>query len=328
MKPQSILSPLWVAGALVLGLMPSSIAGASPLAIQKMAGCFEVTFEFAETFLADSQYAIRSKPYVERGLEWVEVDTTSVAGEIGLQHILVTPQGPLKHWRQEWALNPQSRLQFLGTQNGVSSWKTLPISTAAGSGRADLWLQRVGQVDDSPRYECAAQWVFSGDASTADEVSGPYWECIADSPLPRREFTQRSDYQILRRRNRHALTDWGWVHEQDNTKVALREGKRIRIADEKGINTYRRVDEARCATARLWWAEQKSVWHVIQAQWMHIRSHHPELNLKGALAGKTLWMALFELAEKHQQESRASGILDEKRLSKEAHDLIHLYFVE
>ena len=47
-------------------------------------------------------------------------------------------------------------------------------------------------------------------------------ESEADAPLPRREYTKRNDYNVLKRINRHEIKDFGWVHEQDNLKI-LRE---------------------------------------------------------------------------------------------------------
>jgi hypothetical protein len=67
------------------------------------------------------------------------------------------------------------------------------------------------QVDDSPRYESIGTWVH---------VDGRHeWQSKTDSPLPRREFTKRSDYNVLRRGNRIYLTPQGWMFEQDNKKI-------------------------------------------------------------------------------------------------------------
>jgi hypothetical protein len=118
------------------------------------------------------------------------------------------------------------------------------------------------------------------------------------------------------------------VHEQDNSKIQITESGQKRIADEKGINTYTKVDSSRCEFARKWWSDNKSVWHVIQGMWAHLSSHHPLIQLKGTVAGKTLWMALFELAETYQKEFETTGQLNEKALKKASHDLIHLFLIE
>ncbi len=78
-------------------------------------------------------------------------------------------------------------------------------------------------------YEGSATWVHVDGKS--------YWENTTDAPLPRREFSKRSDYNVMTRRNRQEITDYGWVHEQDNDKV-LREDSDKVIAGEKEWNTY------------------------------------------------------------------------------------------
>ncbi len=298
---------------LIFSILFSNSVWANETAIQKMAGCYEVTFQFIETFVADSTYPIRSKEYFERGLEWIEVDTTPTPGEIGLKHVLITPDGIIKHWRQEWAVEPTSLLEFLGK----NKWKASSVNVSQTQG---MWAQRVYQVDDSPRYECVAPWItHSGQES---------WECTANAPLPRREFSKRSDYEILKRRNRHQNFSWGWLHEQDNVKLKMTEQGLIRIADEKGLDTYRRVEDSKCVSAKIWWGKNKAVWHVIQEMWAHIRSHHSILEFRSNVNGKTLWMGLFELADQFQKEVELTGILDQARLKKTSHDLIHQYLIE
>ena len=65
------------------------------------------------------------------------------------------------------------------------------------------------------------------------------WENTANAPLPRREYTKRSDYQVMRRLNSHILTDDGWVHEQDNEKIVVEEDGEYVLVEEKGRNTYK-----------------------------------------------------------------------------------------
>ena len=53
------------------------------------------------------------------------------------------------------------------------------------------WTQKVFQVDDSPRYEGYATWVH---------VDGRhYWDSQTDGPLPRREYSKRSDYNVSKK---------------------------------------------------------------------------------------------------------------------------------
>jgi hypothetical protein len=277
-------------------------------AIRSMSGCYEVTFQFAETFTTDPNYPVRSKPYLEHGLEWVDLDLDS-PGEIHLQRILLTPQGPLKHWREEWEFEAKDLLSFKGDQ-------TWAYGLFAPGETAGKWVQRVYQVDDSPRYECAAPWVIWSLGSQKKQ----YWECDAWAPLPRREFTQRNDYNVLDRKNRHEILADGFVHEQDNRK--LQNG--IEIAQEKGRDTYRKVDDSRCKAGADWWAENRDAWHGIQSVWRTIRTEKNSLKLASKLNGKLLFEVLFDLADLHSAMKR-NGFFDSQILKKDAETLIRSY---
>ena len=75
-------------------------------AIKGMCGCFEVTFNFAETFSfsEDSLYK-PSKTKVDKGLEWAQL-VVDEDDKISIQHLLQVgrPDQPhiVKHWRQDW----------------------------------------------------------------------------------------------------------------------------------------------------------------------------------------------------------------------------------
>ena len=75
-------------------------------AIKAMTGCYDVSFNFAETFIHQKEYE-KKKNYRSGALEWITVAEESPK-KIELQHILiVNPQGSgkdaiVKHWRQDW----------------------------------------------------------------------------------------------------------------------------------------------------------------------------------------------------------------------------------
>ena len=275
--------------------------------ISAMKGCYEVTFHFQETGTTDPNYPIHSKEFNDHGLEWVELDRDT-GSLLSLQHILITPDGPLKHWRQEWEYQPSSAFYFRGN----ATWSTDVLTAESVVGK---WIQRVSQVDDSPRYDCVASW------------QGNSWECTTYAPLPRREFSQRSDYNVLDRTNKHIITADGWLHDQNNRKLIVDAKGATQIATEKGLDTYRRVEDSRCLDAQKYWVENKSVWNVIQDMWAHIRSHHPAYSLISKVNGKLLWESIFDLADTTVQEVRTQGILDVQALQMKTHDLIHQYIV-
>jgi hypothetical protein len=229
---------------------------------------------------------VSSKPYHEWGTELILVDKEE-ANHIRLQHVLLTPDGPLKHWNQEWIFGAKNKLNFLGNNH----WKLEPITS-----KEPTWLQRVYQVDDSPQYECAAPWVHTQEGKA-------YWECQTPSPLPRREFSQRSDYNILDRGNKQVLTADGWVHEQKNSKLKTDGDHVSLIAKEEGANTYTRLADSECAAGAQWWDENKKVWHGIQDAWAGVYAHHPDLKLKANIDGQTLWMRLYDLADQYVQKT-------------------------
>ena len=102
-----------------------------------------------------------------------------------IQHLLVVgppdQQMVIKHWRQDWIYENTNFYMF----NGDNQWQFVnkPKSEVKGQ-----WTQKVYQVDDSPRYQGSASWVHVDGKS--------YWENITSAPLPRREYTKRSDYNV------------------------------------------------------------------------------------------------------------------------------------
>ena len=177
----------------------------------------------------------------------------------------------------------------------------------------NLWTQKVFQVDDSPRYSCAAPWVTWGNQA--------YWECDSWNPLPRREFSQRDDYNVLQRRNRHQLTPYGWVHEQDNIKLIAKNGKFVEaLVKEKGENTYEKVDDSLCEPQKKWWKKTRPVWNEIQSAWRDIYAQSSILRLKGELYGSKLWQKLFEFADKAVEEK-----MPKKQVRQGALEIIQSY---
>lgn len=231
--------------------------------IKSFAGCYAVDFKFVETFPTTEGYQLH-KPQNSKGIEYVVIDHND-NNEIHLQHILVSNRGgklgALKHWRQEWIYNPSQISSF----QGYHEWKNQNVTLAGGN-----WNQRVTQTDDSPRYECIAQWVNKGKDS--------YWECQSWNPLPRREYTSRSDYQVLDRMNRQRLTSYGWIHEQDSAKLQVFDGKVTKsLVKERGENTYTRISDDQCQPAQKWWSERRTNWKAIRNAWNEVRRENPTL---------------------------------------------------
>ena len=254
-------------------------------AIKSMCGCFEVGFNFAETFSysEDSTY-IASKTKHDSALEWAGLVEDSDK-KIVIQHLLIVGDTSqpmiIKHWRQDWEFENNSFYLF----NSDNRWNytELPLSSVKGQ-----WTQRVYQVDDSPRYEGTATWVHVDGKS--------FWENTTNAPLPRREYTQRSDYNLTIRRNRHEIISTGWIHDQDNDKVVHEDGKTdVLLAQEKGYNTYVRVADSKCKAAQKWWMDNEAFWADVRLAWSEVYGKGKNLELAEKVEGKHLYEFLFEM---------------------------------
>lgn len=253
-------------------------------AIKSMCGCYEVDFQFGETFSPDKNYKFYENEH-SKGLEWVQL-LEDTKGKIVLQHLLVVSDSAtgqkdiVKHWRQDWLYQNKNVLAY----DRDNSWNNKTYSDKDVKGQ---WTQKVFQVDDSPRYEATATWIHADGKH--------YWESTTDSPLPRREHTIRNDYNVLRRTNRHEITAYGWIHDQDNDKINRSEAGDRLIAQEKGLNTYKKVENSRCEAAQKWWKENEKFWAAVRKEWDVVLSKNQGLKMEAAVDNKPLYRHLAKL---------------------------------
>lgn len=250
------------AAALAHPETPAPAAAAAEAAYQRdraailgMAGNFRVRFDFRETtpFVAGYE-PIDDK--VSGGYESVRVIEDSDR-RISLQHILVVDDhGTLmvvKHWRQDWTYQPQTVLTY--QTNG--RWALTPVAPAE---RAGAWSQTVWQTDDSPRYGGVGRWAY--DNGVARWTSDATYR-----PLARRDAVRHPVYGWYVGTNRHALTPTGWVQEQDNAKVGLKDGAPVTFVHEVVTNTYTRSDKVQVKAADDYWAATKGYWAAVRDAW-------------------------------------------------------------
>src|SRR5690606_25979469 len=83
---------------------------------------------------------------------------------------------------------------------------------------------------DSPRYQAKGTWHH--------EDGRHFWEGTGDAPLPRREYTTRSDYNVVTRHSHIELSANGWYLEQDNEKVIRTETEDKLLCREKGMEAF------------------------------------------------------------------------------------------
>lgn len=291
-----------MAGVVAAGLVGSAEAGTNTpfeqdrAAILAMAGKFKVEFNFEETVSLVKGYEPRTA-YHEEALELVKV-VEDRGKLIVLQHILLADDGlevhVVKHWGQIWKYEDTVVLDYQGDR----TWKkrTLDPATVAGT-----WTQFVTQTDDSPRYESWGRWSHEGNRSA--------WESQDTArPLPRREYTKRSDYGILRAINRHVITPEGWVHEQENRKWVPERNEFL--CHETGLNRYTRCDDD-FTLAETQWEATKDFWHDVRMEWAVRIRERDEVSYLKEVDGQSLTRQVNSLATQVQK----GGVLDKNAVA-------------
>ncbi|WP_370339627.1 DUF6607 family protein [Parvularcula marina] len=274
-------------------------------AILAMAGDYDVSFDFIETVSLGLGYELKDR---KKSGAWEVVRVIEDSGDfISLQHILLV--GPkdgkiaLKHWRQDWQYEPSRVLTFMGGNAWQS--KGVPADVAKGA-----WSQEVYQVDDSPRYGAVGHWVHENGVSA--------WQPPAEwRPLPRRDMTTRDDYHAVDAVNRHAITWFGWVHEQDNTKLVLSGDEPSALVREQGINTYKHFDGYDAGIALRQWEATKGYWAAVRAEWEALEETGEPFALTIKGEPEDLYGPILELASEVEE-----GYTDEAEAIEEAKKVI------
>ncbi|EPE9900459.1 conserved hypothetical protein [Flavobacterium psychrophilum] len=254
-------------------------------AIKSMCGCYEVKFNFSETFnySKDSINYKPSKTKHDSGLEWVEL-LEDQPNKIALQHLLIVGEKEddiVKHWRQDWEFENTNFYEFYKDL----TWKFKTLSKKEVKGQ---WTQKVYQVDDSPRYEGTATWIHADNRH--------FWQNITDAPLPRREHTIRNDYNVLKRNNTHEITNFGWIHNQDNDKIVRANNQKdFLLAQEKGYDVYTKVDDSKCIIAQNYWKKNNGLWKKLRDKWELVFAKNKDLSLEKAVDNQPLFVKLFSL---------------------------------
>ncbi|SEL41473.1 DUF6607 family protein [Nitrosovibrio tenuis] len=255
-------------------------------AILAMSGGYEVQFKFDETVVLMPGYT-RKEPKRSMGFEYV-VLVEDAGRRISLQHILVMGNTVTKHWRQDWVYESPKRWVYTGNQHFEQQERD-PAEIPG------TWTQLVYEVNDGPRYSGSGKWNHRYGVSTW--TSDRNWR-----PLPRREYTKRSDYQLINTENRQTITPQGWAHEQDNTKVIrTKDGKDTLLVREFGFNDYRRIEGYDFEPALAYWKATSEFWASVRARWDKIFTTHGSVTLSIIPADETFNMAVLELADAYRK---------------------------
>ena len=249
--------------------------------IKSLCGIYKVTFDFAETFSPDTAYKFHNR-YHETGIEYVFL-VEETANRIALQHLLIVNDSIIvKHWRQDWVYENTDLYGYYKNDEWIR--KDITPEQAKGT-----WTQKVFSVDDSPRYESYGTWIHADGKN--------YWEGDADAPLPRREYTKRSDYNVMRRHARIIVTADGWIQEQDNEKIIRNDGVDKLLCWEKGIEKFTKGNYD-AVPAIKYWQKQQNYWADVRKVWNDVYGSQKDLKISSKVDNKKLHEKLFELGVK------------------------------
>jgi hypothetical protein len=96
--------------------------------------------------------------------------------------------------------------------------------------------------------------------------------------------------------NQHVVRDDGWLHDQDNVKLVLADGRRL--VREKGINRYERTTLEGAPMARAYLARTAPFWQAVRARWSELLAGTAPVVVTFKVADKTLYDHLFPLADR------------------------------
>lgn len=280
-------TPVAIALCILILPLSTSVLAADPArdrqSILAMQGDYTVDFAFDETVLLQPGYERQAA--MRSGGDETVIVVEDTPTRIVLQHILVDAKSGhvTKHWRQDWFYEAPTRFEFTADQ----TWHVRAIAADATRG---AWTQCVYEVSDAPRYCGTGRWDYTnGVATWTSDLS---WR-----PLPRREYTRRSDYNALSVVNRHTLTPNGWTHEQFNTKVLRKpDGTQVELVREFGFNDYLKTTEVDFTPARDYWQATAGYWAKVRAHWDRFLSKAPGVHLKTKVDGMAMIIPLFTQA--------------------------------
>jgi hypothetical protein len=232
-------------------------------AISSMTGCFLVDYSYVETEALRPGYVRDPRVYdVNRDKsvkEWISMEPLSER-RVWLQRILfstdlggaVREGSILRHQSEDWEYDAPFLYEFVAPR----TWHVKNLSASRA-----VWTRRVTNLDDGPRYQCAARW--------RTDTAYPEWACSNYAPIPGRETRdmQRGDYQTLDRATRLVLYGGSWLERQDNVKTLHAEHGRSPLVREAGRNWYVRLPDGECAAGQAFARPRQAFWALLRETW-------------------------------------------------------------
>jgi hypothetical protein len=232
-------------------------------AIHSMTGCYLVDYSYVEIESLKPGYVRDARVYdVNRdksAKEWITADVVSPR-RVRLQRVLfladlsgtVRAGTQIRHQTEDWEYDAP----FLYELAAPRTWRVRDLKPTPG-----LWTRRVTNLDDGPRYQCAARWT--------EDAAYPEWSCSTYAPVPGRETRdmKRSDYDTLERTTRIIAYGPSFLERQDNVKTVHRDGERAPLAREVGKNWSVRLPDSECETARAFAGPRQAFWQLSREVW-------------------------------------------------------------
>ncbi len=275
-------------------------------AVLAMAGCYLVDYSYVEVESLKSGYTRDPRVYdVNRdksAKEWITAEVLSPR-HVRLRRILfltdlsgaVRTGTEIRHQSEDWEYDAPFLYDFVAPLN----WQVRDLRATPG-----LWTRRVTNLDDGPRYQCAARW--SGDTAYRD------WSCSNYAPIPGRETRDmgRSDYQTLQRGTRivvyGAAQGGSWLERQDNVKTIHTDAGRTPLVRELGKNWYVRLPEPECAAARAFAEPRVAFWTLLREVWGGVLDGSRAFVERAPAGQPPRFVKMFEL----EDESLAKDLAD------------------
>ncbi len=265
-------------------------------AILALAGDFRVSFHEIESLGLAANYE-PPRSYHSWATERVQV-IEDTGRRISLQHTLVMffrresgeISGPAltKHWRQDWTFEDDDILVW----EGGDVWARRRLDTAAAAG---TWSHAVFNLEDSPRYEASGRWEHRGNVSMWNSERA--WR-----PLPRREHSVRSDYDVVEGVHNVVITPTGWVEERNMWKRATEGGKSTEppryVAQELGIDRYERITSPSLDAAHTYWSKAAPYWAIVRQVWREEMARRDRFMIRDEFEGKISYQFHNEYVKK------------------------------
>jgi hypothetical protein len=296
-KKYFMMKQILFAVAMLLAITAKAQPQQDKKIIDKLCGCFNVDFKYAETFSPDTTYKFHNKEETPATAELaLPIEVTD--NKIAIQHLLIVGKNMIiKHWREEWTFENTTLWKYKGDRTWEKT--TLPKEQVKGK-----WTQTIWEVADEPRYQGISQFVHLDNKII--------WQSTTDAPLPRREYSVRNDYNILNRTNRLNITDSGYIHEQDNKKIIRNNGVDKLLVEEKGYNNYVKINDNACAAAKAYWETNKLYWGKVRNIWNAYLSKNYTLKIKQKIDDVYLHENLIQLCNDFNAKKITEADIDAK----------------